>query len=85
MRLSSILSNGILKTSTDGVPTTPLGRLFQRMVALNVKIPSFYQDEPSSSTTGTHWHLFSVWLLVEREPPSSLKPPFKYWDSDMRP
>lgn len=51
MRLSSILSSHVLKTSRDGDSSTLLGRLFQWLSVLTEKICFLYQNEPSPGAT----------------------------------
>ena len=77
MGLSSTLSNCILKTSSDGDSTASLGRLFQWMIVLTVKKNKQYlscvEVKPLSWCNLYPLPLvFSMWLLVKREPPSSL-------------
>lgn len=82
MRLSSTLSDCILKASSDGDSTTSLGVLFQLMSALNEKKNISYVNFPSK--TYIHCHLPSPQDSLSRSL-SSLWVLFKYWNTVMSP
>lgn len=80
MSFSNNLSSHIFKISTDRDHATSLGRLFPGMAVLTLKkFLSFIKmipllDHPFSIVDPCEKFVFSMWILVKKEPSSSFSP-----------